>query len=227
MQFLNYILTFIVSYDILNHMKKVFVLLFPVRSFLGTDPSLFNQCIRERYISKGYEFFVVKFKDSSLGFVDRVPNRVVDADITFEESNSATSKNWRYADFRSIAKQLNIHNCEQVVVGGFHCYDCVEKLATAIYFLGNNVLVDTDLTENFGRVSKYREDWNIKKYNPKINLEELLLWYYDYGSPKEKIEKYINKYKNPVYGISDKTMQKLKDKIKSQYEDETSLLNKK
>ena len=124
-------------------MKKVFVLLFPVRSFLGTDPSLFNQCIKERYISKGYEFFVVKFKGGGLGFVDRVPNKVVDADITFEESNSATSKNWRYADFRSIAKQLNIHDCEQVVVGGFHCYDCVEKLATSISFLGNKVLVDT------------------------------------------------------------------------------------
>lgn len=66
-------------------MKKVFVILFPQKEYLGTrlnlnNIHLFNDCIRRRYINKGYQFFVVKFKESDLGIIKLGPDKIIDAE---------------------------------------------------------------------------------------------------------------------------------------------------
>lgn len=208
-------------------MKKVFILLFPQKEYLGTRQNntfLFNECIKERYISKGYEFFVVKFKGSDLGIISLTPNQIIDADISFEQSSPVTSKNWRYANFNIIANQLNINNYEQVVLGGFHCFDCVEKLANEIFHLNNNILVDTDLTEQFWNVAQYQTDWDIREFKPEQKLERVLSL--DDYTPIEILKKIKKRYENPIWGMSDETMKKIEDKIKLQIEDESSMLNK-
>ena len=52
-------------------MKKLFILLFPQKEyvtgyFTEEDISLFNNCIKKRYIDKGYDFCVATFKNSDL-----------------------------------------------------------------------------------------------------------------------------------------------------------------
>ena len=208
-------------------MKKVFILLFPQKEYLGTRQNntfLFNECIKERYISKGYEFFVVKFKGSDLGIISLTPNRIIEADISFEQSSPVTSKDWRYANFKTIANQLNINNYEQVVLGGFHCFDCVEKFANEIVHLNNNILIDTDLTEQFWNVAQYQTDWDIREFKPEQKLERVLSL--DDYTPSGILKKIKKRYENTIWGISDETIKKIEDKIKLQIEDKSSLLNK-
>lgn len=208
-------------------MKKVFVLLFPQKEYLGTrkrNISLFNDCIKQRYIDNGYMFFVVKYKGSDLGFATLTPNQIVDADITFDHSSSNTTKNWRYANFNLIAKQLKIENYKQVVVGGFHCFDCVEKLANEIYKLNSNVLIDTDLTEQFWNVAEYQVGWDIKKFKPEQKLERFLSLE-DY-TPSSILKRVKTRYENPIWGISNETIENLDNKIKTRLQDERSLFNK-
>ena len=90
--------------------RKVFVLLFPQKEyvkgyFTDEDISMFNECIKRRYIDKGYEFCVANFQKSDLGIVKLNPDKITSADITFEESSPYTCKDWRYADFNDLTKK--------------------------------------------------------------------------------------------------------------------------
>lgn len=197
-------------------MKKVIILLFPQKEYLGTrneDTILFNECIKQRYINKGYELFVVKYKNSDLGFISLSPNKIIEADISFEQSSPTTEKNWRYANFNLIAKNLQINNYKQVVIGGFHCFDCVEKLANEIYKLNKNVLVDTDITEQFWNVSKYQDNWDINIFKPEQKLERIIRLIDFHTS--DLIKKMQSRYKNPIWGISNETLRLIENKIKN------------
>lgn len=60
---------------------------------------------------------------------------------------------------------------ENLVVSGFHMWDCVEKLAKTAHERGLDVLVDEDLTEFFGTRIIQHNNFDISKY-PSINPEE-------------------------------------------------------
>ena len=131
-------------------MKKLFILLFPQKEYVKGDFSaqdilMFNECIKKRYIESGYKFCVATFKNSDLGIVNLQPNKIVSADITFEQSSPYTCKDWKYADFKKLAEKVDVEKFAYVVIGGFHCYDCVERFANEIYKLNNNAIIDTDL----------------------------------------------------------------------------------
>lgn len=203
-------------------MKKVFILLFPQKEYLeceNIDTSLFNECIEQRYIKKGYDFFVVKFKASNLGLISLLTNKVVEADISFEQSNAISSKEWRYANFNLIANRLKINKYEKIVVGGFHCFDCVEKLANEIYKLNRNVLIDTDLTELFASVSKHQENWDIKTFKPEQKIERLFSL--DDNTPPSLLKRIKTRYENPIWGIPREIINQLENKIKFQIEEKT------
>ncbi len=195
-------------------MKKIFILLFPQIEYLdnqNNDANSFNECIKERYIKKGYEFVVVKYKYSNLGFINLIPNRCIDADVTFEESNPYTSANFRYANFNLIANKLNLKDAKHIVVGGFHCYDCVEKFSKEIYKLNNNVLIDSDLTEQFWKTKKYQQNWNIRNFKPEQKLEIILSL--DCNSSHLLLQKIKKRYSHPIWGITDEMLKSLENKI--------------
>ncbi|MFC1697945.1 hypothetical protein ACFL1H_06405 [Nanoarchaeota archaeon] len=58
---------------------------------------------------------------------------------------------------------------EKVVIGGFHQFDCVDKLAEFNYNLGIDTFVDEDTTELFFArvidpgVPLIRENWSLKE----------------------------------------------------------------
>ena len=207
--------------------EKVFILLFPQKEYLGTFQNcttLFNECIRKRYLDHGYAFYVVKYKNSDLGIVTETPTQTFDADITFEASSPKTLKDWRYADFKFISENLPIEDCSQIVIGGFHCYDCVEKLANEIYSLNKNVLVDTDLTEQFDVISQHQNNWDIKTFQPEQKLERLFTPH-DF-TPSGILKNIKARFENPIWGISPDTITKLDKKLQHQLEDENEFFNK-
>ena len=189
-------------------MKKIFVLLFPQQEYLEerNDPKPFNNCIQKRYLKKGYEFYVAKYKDSDLGFVSLAPNKIIEANITFKESTPYFTQNWQYANFKDLAQKLNLSGNDNVVVGGFHCYVCVEKFAKEIYSLNQNTMIDSDLTELFWGVSKYIEGWDINNYNPNLRLKNMIDR--DYIDPSQ-VDRYIEKYSHPVWKVSKNVLDKI------------------
>lgn len=202
-------------------MKKLFVLLFPQREYVkgyfsDQDVLMFNECINKRYIASGYEFCVATFKNSDLGIVNLQPDIVASADITFEESSPYTSKDWKYANFMQLAKSLDVDDYSSIVVGGFHCYDCVERLANEIYDINPNVIIDTDLTEMFRNSYLYEKDFDIKNFKPELKLRRVLEQ--DRVIPISTLEKQKEKYQNPIWGISSKFLGKIDSKIQEQIE---------
>lgn len=201
-------------------MKNLFILLFPQKEYVDgyfteEDISLFNDCIRKRYIEKGYDFCVAAFKNSDLGIVDFNPNKVVGADITFEESSAYTCKNWKYADFKKLATKVEPIKYDNIAVGGFHCYDCVEKFANEIYLTNPNVIIDTDLTELFRNAYCYEEIFNIEKFNPDLKLKRV---YSDEYIPLETLERLQEKFQKPIWGISSKVLKFLEKRIQKEKE---------
>ena len=203
-------------------MKKVFILLFPQEEYLGTRKNsthLFNECIKQRHIKKGYQFFVVRFKGSDLGIVSLTPDKIIDADITFDQSNSRGSTEWKYADFNLISSHLHIDDFSQITIGGFHCFDCVEKFASEIYKLNKNVIVDTDLTEQFWSVSQHQDRWDIAEFKPEQKLDRVFA---RKNCPTDMLKQIVDRYKNPIWGISQETIESLETRIQSNGIDENS-----
>ena len=201
-----------------KNMKKIFILLFPQTEYISQfdDPKLFNECIEKRYIQNGYEFWVAKYKESDLGFVSLNPDKVIDADITFKQSTPKFCKDWRYADFKQMAKTLSLSEDDSVVLSGFHCYDCVEKFANEIYKLNPNITIDADLTEMFWGRSGYDESWRIEKYNPNLKLERMIET--EDFLPSE-VDSFVKKYSHPIWNVSKEVLDQMK-KFKSSNEKE-------
>ena len=190
-------------------MKKVFILLFPQTEYKSQfdDPKPFNECIEKRYIQNGYEFWVVKYKESDLGFVSLMPDKVFDADITFKQSTPQFCKDWRYADFKQMAKNLSLLGVNSIILGGFHCYDCVEKFANEIYKLNPNIVIDTDLTEMFWGRSNYDESWRIEKYDPDLKLRRMIET--EDFLPSE-VDGFVKKYSHPMWNVSEEVLEQIK-----------------
>ncbi len=205
---------------------KAIVILFPEREFLGTRTAcitLFNKCIEKRYINNDYELVVVRYKgyrntSTYTGGIINIPSdRIIDADIT---SNEQLTK---FANFEKIANIITEKEYEHIMVGGFHCFDCVEKLAKEIYKSNKNTTIDSDLTDHFDFISRYYKNWDINKFKPELKLEEskTLLKYPDL----DLIEKIQSRYSHPIWGITKNHINSLKNKIKESNMEDISLKN--
>lgn len=196
-------------------MKKTIVILFPQKEYLLSsqkDVSLFNDCIKQRYLDNDYELVVVKYKGSDLGIITLEPKKIIDANITFKQSLKEGSEDWQYADFKKLASILCEEEYSRIIIGGFHCFDCVEKFANEVYKINPNTIVDKDLTEVFWSVSKYQDNWDIKNYNAQQNFENIL--YADRFAPPDFMRRLLKKYENPIWGIKSEYLEKIKEKIK-------------
>lgn len=192
-------------------MKKLFVLLFPQIAYLGkewNEQELYNQCIGQRYLQNGYEFAVASFKSPKNEMSLPPAHRVVEANITFEQSSPYFTKNWMTPNFKALAHKLNPQKYSQIIVGGFHCYDCVKKFAMEIYKLNNNVIVDTDLTELFFGVRRYK-NWQTSKFDPDLKLSEAV----ENESNGTLLKIMRNTFAHPIWGISKDMFAKLDAKI--------------
>ena len=200
-------------------MKKMFVVLFPQEEYVGRDKGYiphFNGCIKRRYQEKGYEVCAVNYIDSD-GFVKLPKIKRVDADISFKQSSPYFTEFPKVPDFRKIAGDLKVEGYDEVVVGGYHCFDCVQKLAMEIYALNPNVMIDTELTEMF--LHRHRmNDFDIENFNPNQKIDSFLSLE---GEPDAwQVERMLKKYSHPIWCITDQYKKYLNDLLESNIEKE-------
>lgn len=147
---------------------KTFLFLFPTAEFIdfstklherefvagGCSASYLNDLIASRYRQNQFRIAWLLFSRPGKPWVpDRAAisefihietrDVVIPCGISFKEMRERKV----YPVWRNILRCFNRQG--QLVLGGFHATDCVERLAKAAYERGYNVRVDEDLTEIF------------------------------------------------------------------------------
>ncbi len=146
---------------------KQYLFLYPVKEYFdsvlnicrtfsieGHSVNRLNDIINSRYRNKGYQINWLLFsreddldKPDTEGASDYVSvnknDRILSAGIPFRRHVSEEL----YADNDFILNQLPEH--KELVVGGFHRGDCVNRLAACSYARGVKTFVDEDTTEIF------------------------------------------------------------------------------
>jgi len=114
-----------------------------------------NQCIDLRYRQKGFGINYVIFDNHPISEVVNVqiPDRIIEAGIDYKTHTAKQPDGtYLYPDPDYILDQLP--KLKTLTIGGFHLWDCVERLAKRAYERELDVLVDEDLTELFaGRLN--------------------------------------------------------------------------
>ena len=164
---------------------KQYIFLYPFREYFesmlnfcktfykeGHSVDKLNDIITSRYRSKGYGINWVLFSDENdhekpdtkglSGFVAiEKEDRILNAGVSFGKHVSEEL----YADNDFILNQLPVH--KELVIGGFHQGDCVDKLAARSYSKGIKTFVDEDTTEmffwreTFRGIPLIREKWRL------------------------------------------------------------------
>ncbi|MCL2586994.1 MAG: hypothetical protein FWE31_02010 [Firmicutes bacterium] len=207
--------------------KNLFIFLFPEREYMKrVDPEtrhLLDEAIRRRYKEKGYDFAVARYKNSEIN-IGEPSDKIIDANITFQQSTPYYTENWEYADFQAIASSLAPDLYEQIRVGGYHCFDCVQKLAVLLYERNPSTIIDTDLTEFFPnrattlnrpKSQKLQElhyevnpNFDFENYIPEKTFEEIL----STASHVFEFRQLVKTYEHPVFGMA-AGIEKLKTKF--------------
>jgi len=142
--------------------------------FRGHKPAELIHIIDARYRNKGYKINWLLFSredDLSKPDLRQVPDfleieehdGILVAGVSFGEH---TSKG-KYADSDYVLDQLPIHR--RLVVGGFHQWDCVNRVAERSHERGIETFVDEDTTELFfGRqlfsgIPLIRKKWSLRE----------------------------------------------------------------
>jgi hypothetical protein len=123
-----------------------------------------NSCIHYRYRLNGFSVVYALLDDSQVADVIQVrsTDRVIHVGMDSKTHRTKGSDGqYPYPDQDHIINQLL--PVEILRIGGFHAWDCVERLARRAYERGINVLVDEDLTEFFAGRLKDR-DFRVKSY---------------------------------------------------------------
>lgn len=134
---------------------------------------LLNRCIDVRYRQKGFVINFAVFNGCPVSEVVKVYplDKIIEIGLNFGGFlKKQPSGEYLYPDSDYILAQLG--QIEQLVIAGFHMWDCVEKVAKRAYEKGLNVIVDEDLTDFFcGRID-YSE-FTVEKY-PGLNFRKIL-----------------------------------------------------
>lgn len=155
---------------------KIMLFLFPIEEYIKMlcedRPEvldLLNESINTRYREKGYNIVFLTFKNKPIYGVNIFPNdKIIESNITFEEHITPIEKDengkdkYQYSSNDYIEKSIG--NFEELIVCGFHVQDCVMRVANHFYNINHNTLVDEELTNFFGTLSR-RFYFNPAKYN--------------------------------------------------------------
>lgn len=162
--------------------KSIFLFLYPIEPYFASCLQSFRleqncieklkEIIDERYRKRDYDIAYALFSspfDIGQPNLNSVPEyfplegRILVAGVSFEEHSLL--KRYPKPDF--ILDQLPQHS--RLIVGGFHQWDCVDKIAERSYQRGVDTFVDEDTTELFfgsvermGNVPLVREHWSLK-----------------------------------------------------------------
>lgn len=141
--------------------------------------TVLNQCIHERYRTKGYKINYAVFNNSPVSHIIMIyeSDRIIEVGLDFKtHTTKQRDGNYPYPDNKYILGKLG--KIDKLVVAGFHMWDCVDKFAESAYKLGIDVMVDEDLTEFFS--------FRIKDINFRIDK------YVAYVPPSHIMQDFIN-----------------------------------
>ena len=146
---------------------KIFLFLYPIKQYFKSeinnsflfrkknhDPKRINSIINARYREKGYQMAWLMFSDpnealrpdisSVSDYVEILKDDIIIVSgVSFEKH----LKEKKYPEYVFILAQMP-HTTE-LVLGGFHQWDCVDKLAEHAYRSKISTRVDEDTTELF------------------------------------------------------------------------------
>lgn len=143
--------------------NKLIVFLFPVIDFTKiaeeslqeyVDCSLkisdiFDTLIEKRYLNNGYDFIIATYPDRPIYGLTIKPNKVVYSKANYDDFYKRSIENIT-DDYKYMAFQIDLEKYQEIVVGGYHLGDCVDKFATAIQNCSNaKVFIDGELTSHF------------------------------------------------------------------------------
>lgn len=123
-----------------------------------------NYCIDRRYRENNFHINWALFSDLQISnFIEvKTFDSLIDVGITFTDHISRKE----YPLESSIFNKIGF--TQELIVGGFHRWDCVKRIAKYAHQKGIKTLVDEDLTEFFGR--KIQEEHFIaESYRPRYN----------------------------------------------------------
>lgn len=162
-----------------------YLFLFPVEEYFNSVILVTKFCERgykidelfdmidARYRKNDYEINWLLFgrkDDESKPDLAAVPNyvrmfkddKILDAGVSFEKHTSKCV----YADPDYVLKQMPPH--KKLVLGGFHTYDCVSKMAKKSHESGVDTFVDEDTTDFFfvrkhiQKIPVVRKNWTLE-----------------------------------------------------------------
>ena len=181
-------------------MKKL-LFLYPIEEFIKKehiDSALekFNDTIANRYRNKGYEINFLMFPDKKVYGVEiRKKDKIIQTDKSYSEIMNSEYKEI-YPSNDKILKELE--PIGELVVTGFHSFDCVKKVAK--YFDDSKIdtLVDLDLTEKFIQNSN-RRGFNQEKYNLEDMIQYIIALNILIGYPNLDCYETKNLYRDSFY----------------------------
>ena len=204
-------------------MRKVFLYLYPIeeftKMFLFHDDSLYdewsverplpilNDTINKRYREKGYQVVFALYPDKELyGVQKKNEDMIIYTDILFSEAsaydeNGNKKNNFvpKYPNERLLLEQIGI--IDELVVGGYHCMDCVKRVAEVALEHGIDTLVDLDLTDLFFNIYKQKDYFDLENYSPERFKLNMINRFED-GRMDLEERLFNNNYSSPVYGFT-------------------------
>lgn len=136
--------------EIDDGLKKAGIIRRRYRTYRKKYLTALNRAIDERYRKKGFDIFFALLDSSPISEIIRLDSSDRIIEVGMDAKTHKTKRadgTYPYPDNNYIIDQLG--DISILSVGGFHLWDCVEKLAIAAHERGLRTLIDDDLTNYF------------------------------------------------------------------------------
>tara|TARA_Y100000034_G_scaffold120788_1_gene164152 strand:- start:129 stop:704 length:576 start_codon:yes stop_codon:yes gene_type:complete len=148
--------------------------------YVGAYKGALNKCIGLRYRAKGFSINFAILDDCAVSdlILLRDSDHVLRVGMDSVTHRTEVDGRFLYPDSDYVLDQLGDVN--RLVVGGFHAYDCCDKLAERAHFRSMDSLIDEELTQFF-QLSFMDLDFRYDVYpsvNPGKNMRGDELWEY-------------------------------------------------
>ena len=157
-------------------------------SFYEHQPGEINRLIRARYRERGYQIWWLLFSDLSDPEKPDLTRIFGDIDIREEDTLLPCGATFKdhvrkrlYPSSEKVVDQLP-DGIEELVLGGFHQEDCVDKVAACAHSRGIPTFVDEDTTEHFfprtglhGDIPDTREEFTLSALGIEEDWVEFVL----------------------------------------------------
>jgi hypothetical protein len=137
----------------------------PFPEFPDQYAARLKECIDARYRQHEYRVAWARFPDLPISALAPVENNdiIISASITFKRHTMEQRAGYEYPSVGRLFVQLP--HISSLRVGGFHLWDCVQRVARHAYAAGIHTIVDEDLTE-ISATRLFQQGIDIARFTP-------------------------------------------------------------